>query len=119
VGVRRTQQAAGEGESRYTAETERFTAAVRAKSHARSGAVGSWGIRTRQQTGDGATFFPAPVYSTGGEPGVAASIGMLNGRSILIALREMNDGSGGPLERASNIVAATCRSSSFAAVKSC
>ena len=63
----------------------------------------------------------AQGYSAGGGAGVAASIGTL-GRSIcsdLITLREMIDGNGGPFERASNMAAATCRSSSLAAAKSC
>ena len=50
-------------------------------------------------------------YSAGGVVGEAASIGMLNGRSIGAALttfREMTDGRGGPLASVSIKAAAAC-----------
>ena len=61
------------------------------------------------------------AYSAGGGAGEPASIGTPSGRricSVLTTLREMNEGSGGPLARSSSIAAATVRSCSVAAAKS-
>ena len=63
----------------------------------------------------------AKAYSAGGGAGVPASTGTPSGRricSVRTTLREMNEGSGGPLARSSSIAAATFRSCSVAAAKS-